>query len=157
MPNRILQITSKDIMNHFKTFALVLLVSGCAQQPTDPSSQKALFQNSPDQLLQAFKQRCSEPPASFVKKSDSHLQCRINMSPDATAAAILSYDGHVNDLPQIVIDLTTSPHEDGVVVQIENYLNVPQKTGPDLHVITQNPRTGRMLSKLFSNSGGKSL
>ncbi|GAA6192372.1 MULTISPECIES: hypothetical protein [Roseobacteraceae] len=79
------------------------------------------------------------------------------MSPDETAAAILSYDGHIDDLPQIVIDLTTTPHENGVIVRIENYLNVPQRAGPDVHVVVANSRTERMLSRLFTGSGGKPL
>jgi hypothetical protein len=157
MPNRNFQSTSKDTMNHLRTLALLLITTACAQQTTQSSSRSAVFEQTPDQLLLAFEQKCSEPAASFVRKSDSHLQCRINMSPDATAAAILSYDGHVNDLPQVVVDLKTTPHQDGVVVQIENYLNVPQKTGSDLHVIMQSPRVGQSLTRLFSGSGGKSL
>ncbi|RBW52614.1 hypothetical protein DS909_15265 [Phaeobacter gallaeciensis] len=144
-------------MNHVKTIILLLATSACAPQITGSSSQAAVFESKPEPLINAFTQRCSQPPASFIRKSESHIQCRINMSPDETAAAILSYDGHIDDLPQIVIDLTTTPHENGVIVRIENYLNVPQRAGPDVHVVVANSRTERMLSRLFTGSGGKPL
>ena len=148
---------SKAEMSYWKPIACLSLIAACTPLDTDPVSPVALFKTQPDNLYSAFEQSCTQPASEFVRVSDSHLQCRIFMSPDATAAAILQYDGHLAALPYVAMDMRSEPLENGVRVEIEYYLNVPQKSGPPVHVKTRKPRSSRMVERLLTAEGGRLL
>ncbi len=138
------------------TFLLPFVVLGaCATQDVVSSSGRAFFSEYPDTLMAAVESACVLPTQSFSRPEPGVVECRKLLSPDATAAVILSYDGTPEALPELVIRFRASPEEAGYLVENDVFLNVPQKTGLARVVRTPDARLSRTLRSLYVRSGGR--
>ena len=133
---------------------LAVVVSGCATQDMVASNAKARFSTYPDSLVTALETACEGPAQTFLRPTKDSIECREYLPPEPTAAIILTYDGVPSDLPQLVIRFQTQKDAPGYLVENDVYLNVPQKSGPPLHVRQQDPRLNRVVNALYQRSGG---
>ncbi|UYV39451.1 hypothetical protein N4R57_10870 [Rhodobacteraceae bacterium D3-12] len=141
---------------------LILCLSGCATTTPTPKETgsgarvtAAYFTDDPAALIAAAKGACADPGETFVQPRDGVTQCRLLLDPQTTAAAILSYDGDIKALPQLVISLSTSPAGDGHLVAGCAFLKVPHKDGRVSRIV-QNDRTVHgQLREMFDAIGGK--
>lgn len=134
---------------------LLLCVPGACATPMDQTtSRTARFPNYPTELFAAFKKSCSEPAQTFLRQGPNQRECREFLPPEPTALAILKYDGHTDDLPQLVIRISTRPDAKEHLVTIETYLDVPQKSGGSVHVIFPSPQYDWQMASLFEMAGG---
>ena len=139
----------------------VTALAGCTVPETTTSgpyhASRAYFAAYPERLLETAAATCSTPSDTVVRPRRGWVECHRLMPPEATAAAILRYDGTVADLPQLVISLRSDPSDGGYVVTNENYLRIPQTDGSAVHVVQPDPRVSRAMQELFRKSGGKVL
>ncbi|MEM7320842.1 MAG: hypothetical protein AAF408_17705 [Pseudomonadota bacterium] len=127
---------------------------GCATQDLVAVSPAARFSDYPDDLFAAFEMSCAGPSRSFTQPNANLYECREYMPPGATAAAILEYDGHPEDLPQLVIRFRTSDLNPDVLVKAELFLNVPQKEGLPKRIAPADRRLTAKINRLFAAAGG---
>ncbi|WP_425045326.1 hypothetical protein [Primorskyibacter sp. S87] len=140
-------------------FLIMAALAACAPQDVGTVSNRARFTEYPEGLFAAFETACSGPAQSFSRLERGLIECREYLPPEPTAAIILGYDGTPEKLPQLVIRFQTTEErtdtdQPGYVVVNDMYLNVPQKTGPDLKVRQRDDRLMRMLSDLYRRAGG---
>ena len=140
-------------MRAFQITALLIL-GACAPQKSDNMTYVARFQTYPAQLLAAVKSVCTDPAQTYRRPSRDLAECRQFLEPDLTAAAILQYDGVTQDLPQLVIRFRVVSEGATFLFQTEAFLNVPQKSGPDLHVLFPNAQLDRQLAAIYREAGG---
>jgi len=95
-----------------------------------------------------------EPAQKYQRFSRNLAECREYLDPESTAAAILSYDGTTDDLPQLVIRFESWPDGQDYLLRTDTYLNVPQKSGGPIHVIFPSNQYDRSLKHLYRVSGG---
>lgn len=129
-------------------------LGACATQVPTESSRTARFPVFPAKLFEAFEKACTTPAQVFASPSPLIVECREYLDLDATASAILQFDGTTADLPQLVIRFTTWPDGTGYLLRTDTYLNVPQKNGGPVRVIFQNSRYERKLVALYRLTGG---
>lgn len=134
--------------------ALSVAIAACTPQDMGELSGKARFSEYPDSLISALEFACTGPAQTFVRSNRESVECREYLPPEATAAIILSYDGTPTDLPQLVIRFQTAPDGQDYVVRNDVYLNVPQKSGPPLHVRQHDARMSRLIADLYRRAGG---
>ncbi|MEY8831267.1 hypothetical protein AB9K34_23080 [Sedimentitalea sp. XS_ASV28] len=133
---------------------LAVMLGGCAPQDMGATTAKARFATYPDSLISALQSACEGPAQTFARPTRDSIECREYLPPDPTAAIILTYDGVPDDLPQLVIRFQTRKDATGYLVENDVYLNVPQKSGPPLHVYQRDPRLNRVVAALYRRSGG---
>lgn len=143
-------------------FALtVLAVAGCTPingeaDPVDGRTE-ARFTERPAHLFAALEETCTEPADTFVRKSPDLVQCRTFLPPKPTAAIILSYDGTIKDLPELVVQLSGQIDADSYVLENSYFLDVPQLRGPTLQVRQGDRRVERRMISLMRAAGGVPL
>lgn len=130
------------------------VLAACETQDVVAASKLAQFEQFPAPLFEAFEAACTGKAQTFSRPDENTVECREFLPPGATAAAILEFDGHAEDLPQQVIRFQASPYSSGYLVRNEAYLNVPQKTGSALQVQFADPRYDVMLERLYRRTGG---
>ncbi|MBB97352.1 MAG: hypothetical protein CML68_22465 [Rhodobacteraceae bacterium] len=120
------------------------------------SSGRARFSAFPEPLYAAFRAACEGPAQNYRRPEPGFAECRELLPPDTTAAVILSYDGTLDDLPELVISFTTSEPLDGVgfVVQNDIFLNVPRRGAQELQVRLPDERLDRTINALYRKAGG---
>ncbi|MHA6262093.1 hypothetical protein ACXYMO_02735 [Arenibacterium sp. CAU 1754] len=137
------------------TALLSLVVLGaCATQDVAQTKSVARFDGYPDMLFAALESACSAPADTFRRLSRNSVECRSYMPPQATANAILNYDGTPEDLPQLVFKVDATPETPGYSVTFQAFLNVPQKSGPAVKVIHSSPAITRKMNAILSSAGG---
>ena len=143
-------------------FALtVLVVAGCTPingeaDPVDGRTE-ARFTERPDHLFSALEETCVKPADTFVRKSPNLVQCRTFLPPKPTAAIILSYDGTIKDLPELVVQLSGQTDSGSYVLENSYFLNVPQLSGTTVHVRQGDRRVERSMISLMRAAGGVPL
>lgn len=138
----------------FIAIAPILVLTACATQDVVALSGKARFADYPDELMEAIESACTGPAQTFRRPEPALVECREFLPPATTAALILQYDGTPEDLPELVIQFRTQKGADGVVVENDVYVNVPQKAGAPRQVRRVDPRLNRTLAKLYERAGG---
>ncbi len=142
------------------TFLLAFVaLSACATQNVVSSnvvssSGRAFFSEYPDMLIAAFESACASPTQSFSRPEPGMVECRKLLSPEATAAIILNFDGTPEALPELVIRFRTSPEAPGYLVENDVFLHVPQKSGPARVLRKPDAQLSRTLQSLYLRSGG---
>lgn len=133
-----------------------MLAAACAPQHDVVSSGRARFLDFPEPLYAAFREACEGPAQSFSRPEDGIVECRELLSPDVTAAVILSLDGTIEDLPELVIRFTATEALDGLgyVVKNDIYLNVPRKDATTARVDLEDRRMSRTIDALYRKAGG---
>lgn len=134
-----------------------MFAAGCAtQDAVDPATGRARFSEFPEPLYAAFRAACEGPAQSYVRPDRNFAECRELLPPDTTAAIILSYDGMLDDLPELVIRFTTSEPLDGIgyLVQNDIFLNVPRRNQQELQIRLPDERLGQTINALYRKAGG---
>lgn len=141
--------------------ALYLVLAACAPPLPPPAAsnqplpeQRALFAQPPDNILDALREGCMSPTQRLVQVSDSITECRMLMPPDATAGAILRYDGTIDALPELVIRLRLEKVAQGYELGAAQFLEVPRAAGDVLHVVYPDPVLDRRLRFILTALGG---
>ncbi|MDU8929819.1 hypothetical protein RXV86_20730 [Alisedimentitalea sp. MJ-SS2] len=115
----------------------------------------AFFSEDPERLINAARRACSSPNEEFIRPRAGVAQCRLLMDPEATAAVILQFDGVIEDLPQLVISLSSARAGDGHVVSGCAFVKVPQRNGQVLRVVQEDRKIQLKLSQMLDAVGGK--
>ncbi len=165
-------------MLRFALLPALLVIAGCAAsvpapepdraepQQTAPTAaaaapipglQSARFDEFPAVLLFAAAEACDDPTQSVVRPSRNEVRCETLPAPQAAAALILSYDGTVEDLPRFVIGFRAAPQNGGFLVTAENYIRVPQRSGPARQIRLRDPVIEEGMRELLRAAGGELL
>ena len=133
-----------------------MLLAACATQDPVSNSGRARFPEFPEPLYAAFRAACEGPAQSYNRPERGFAECRELLPPDTTAAVILSYDGSLEDLPELGIRFTTTETADtpGYLVQNDIFLNVPRRNAGELQVRLPDERLSRTISALYRKAGG---
>lgn len=141
---------------------LILCLAGCATtRPVPegavsvPQVTAAYFTEDPAALVAAARGACADPGETFVQPQRGVTQCRLLLDPQTTAAAILSYDGDIKALPQLVISLSTARAGDGHLVTGCAFLKVPHKDGRVSRIVQNDRMVDAQLREMFAAIGGK--
>ncbi|MEM8732195.1 MAG: hypothetical protein AAGF79_19970 [Pseudomonadota bacterium] len=142
-------------MRHF-WLTLPVLAAACAPQDPEITSGRARFPAFPEPLYAAFQAACTGPAQFYNRPDRNFAECRELLPPDTTAAIILSYDGSVEDLPELVIQFKTTEPLDGIgyLVQNDIYLNVPRRDASAVEVRLPDERLDRTINALYRRAGG---
>lgn len=141
--------------------ALALALSGCdapapdAGSPPAPQVTSAFFSEPPDRIFAAAREACNRPGARFVQPAKGVVQCQMLIHPESTAAAILSYDGMLDDLPRLSMSLAAARAGEGWVVTGCAFLRIPQKDGRLARVVQNDRRIDARLAQLLAAAGGQ--
>lgn len=108
-------------------------------------------------MLQAAQAACAGPGETFARPRSGHLQCRILLEPETTAALILEFDGSVERLPELVLSLSVTRAGEGYLVTGCSYLSVPRKDGSIVRVVPADPTFATDYENLLMAAGGKSV
>lgn len=135
-----------------------LIVAGCTPfngeaDPVDGRTQ-ARFTERPAHLFAALEETCTKPADTFVRTSPDLVQCRTFLPPEPTAAIILSYDGTIKKLPELVVQLSGQVESDSYVLENSYFLNVPQLRGSTLQIRQGDRRVERRMISLMRAAGG---
>ncbi len=137
------------------------LLAGCdapaPSGPAVPQVESAYFAERPDALIKAAQLACSGPGETVHAPRPGVVQCHMLLEPQSTAAAILAYDGTVDDLPRLVVSLASARAGDGYVVTGCAFLKVPQKAGGVKRVVHNDPRIATRLRRMLEYLGGQPL
>lgn len=133
-----------------------MLAAACATQQDVVSTGRARFPVFPEPLYVAFQSACEGPAQSFKRPDRNFAECRELLPPDTTAAIIVSYDGMLEALPELVIRFTTTEPPDGVGYMVENdiFLSVPRRNQRELQVRLPDPELDRTINALYRKAGG---
>lgn len=142
------------MMRHKFVLALVVL-AGCATQDIGTVSQSARFSSYPTDLFKIFESSCIGPDKTVVHPGPDIIECREFLSPAATGALVLEYEGTLDALPKRVIRLQAHREEQSYVVVNDVYIVIPQMNGGrDKHVRQYNTQVHRDLNTLYRHTGG---
>ena len=151
-----------------KALVAVIGLAGCTA-PAPPNSEHgkppgadsavaaAYFAEDPAALHAAAEAACDAPAETFVRPGPGVVQCRMLMPPDLTAAVILSYDGVVEPLPQLVISLAKARAGDGHVVAGCTFVRLQRADGRMARILQNDPRIQARIHALLKKMGGKPL
>ncbi|MFQ6551989.1 hypothetical protein AAD018_006540 [Aestuariibius insulae] len=144
---------------------IVLILTAC--EPVDPrtpfsvegrpAAQMAYFAEYPEDLLDAAADACSRPGDRLAQRDRERIRCESFLPPEATAGLILEFDGTVDDLPILIFDFQTTRQGDGYVVLADNFVRVPQRSGPPKQVRLEDPRFNRILARILAGAGGRPI
>lgn len=133
---------------------LFAVLGACTTHSSGSNTYVARFQAYPAEMMAAVKEVCSEPAQIYRRLSRDLAECREFLAPDLTAAAILQYDGTTKKLPQLVLRFSTWQDGQAHLFKTEAYLNVPQKTGGEVHVVFPSPGLDRQIAAAYRSVGG---
>jgi hypothetical protein len=122
-----------------------------------PTTGRAQFAAFPDQLFEAAAATCSKPFETLFRPSKSSLRCEALPPPDVMAQIILTYDGHVEDLPRYILKFDTEPNAEGYIAQIDFYLDVPQRNAAAKHIKFKDAGVQWNLDRLLKKAGGRPI
>ncbi|MAC81342.1 MAG: hypothetical protein CML66_25155 [Rhodobacteraceae bacterium] len=141
-----------------RRFALIvpMLAAACTTQQDVASTGRARFPDFPEPLYAAFQSACEGPAQSYNRPEKGVAECRELLPPETTAAIIVSYDGTLDKLPELVIRFTTTQPPDGAgyLVQNDIYLNVPRRNAGELQGRLPDPRLSQTIDALYRKAGG---
>jgi len=154
-----------DILENFYMKQCLYVVAfvalaGCAAPNTAPKGEnlmvaQAQYSEFPSLLFAATIVACDDPNETLVKATRTNLRCEILPPPRATAFAILNYDGTVDDLPRLIYDYKIVKNAQGYLLNVQSYLDVPQKDGRTKKVFFPNEKNYRELTGIIEKSGGR--
>lgn len=138
-----------------------LVLAACTTPEPPPAAtqqplpeQRAIFAEPPDDIFDALREGCMSPTQRLVQVSDNVIECRMLMPPNATAGAILRYDGTIDALPELVIRLRLEQVAGGFELGAAQFLEVPRAAGGVLHVVYPDPVLDRRLQVILTALGG---
>ena len=139
--------------------AAALALAGCEAPapatPPQPQVTAAYFAEDPARITEAARAACDGPGERHVRPRPGVNQCRLLMDPALTAAVILSYDGAVEPLPELVISLSTARAGEGWLVTGCTFIAMAHKDGSTLRIVQNDRRIEARLAELLAAVGGK--
>jgi hypothetical protein len=141
----------------------IALMTGCAAPappPVPPAVAQPLpevaarFATAPERFIAALPETCTAPNQRVLRPAPSVTECRMLMTPEATAGAILRYGGTIAQLPETVIRLRVENEGTGVLLHAASYLEVPQASGGVLRVVYPDPVLDARLRAVLVELGG---
>lgn len=149
------------------TFLISFALAGCtgistfSNAPnagqTSGSAQQAYFSAKPMRLFAAAAALCDGPGQTVVTPNNNEVRCESLPDPESAAAIILQFNGTVEALPLLIIAFAGRDTDQGYLVTADNYIRVPQRSGPAQLVRYNDPLTGEKLAELLSAAGGRPL
>ena len=140
---------------------LCLLFAACSPPPPPPApvagplpEVAARFEVAPTRLITALERLCTSPAQRITRPAPGVLECRMLLSPEATAGAILRYEGTIERLPESVVRLRLVEDAEGYLLASAAYLEVPRATGHLLRVAFPDPAMDRRMERVLENLGG---
>ncbi|MDF1708163.1 MAG: hypothetical protein P1U72_08715 [Paracoccaceae bacterium] len=140
---------------------LILLLAGCAPAPPPPAPAAgplpevvARFETPPARLVTALERLCTTPAQRITRPAAGVIECRMLLGPEATAGAILRYDGTVERLPESVVRLRVTEDAQGYLLASAAYLEVPRAAGDVLRVVFPDPAMDRRMARVLEKLGG---
>jgi hypothetical protein len=149
-------------MRHLILFALFGLAA-CDIAPKTPRPdsevgiERAFFAAYPVRLMGAAVEACSAPGQTLVRPDRDTVICESLPPPQTAAGLILTYDGTIEDLPQMIISFAVAAAEGGYVVTAENYLRIPQRSGAARQVRLRDEPLAREMRRVLESAGGAAL
>lgn len=139
-----------------KVIALcILCLPACTPPDMGRQSHSARFDTHPEKLFAVFDSACSGATDTLDTSRAGVSECRKLLPPPETAALIVEFDGTLDDLPQLVLRLSSDRLADGgALVTLDAHYIVPRKTGPALRVETRSARITRTTRNLLRAAGG---
>lgn len=138
-----------------------LMLAACAAPEPPPAAtqqplpeQRAIFAEPPEDIFDALREGCMSPTQRLVQVSESVIECRMLMPPNATAGAILRYDGTIDALPELVIRLRLDQVAGGFELGAAQFLEVPRAAGGVIRVVHPDPVLDRRLQAILTALGG---
>lgn len=141
-------------MGMLRTFPALALIVSCTTQEDPPASRSAQFAEYPKQMFNSFQTDCAGPGEDYVRTGKSSFECRAQLSPDATAFLILTFDGYPQNLPQIVTRLSSTKNQLGYRVDADLYFRVPQQDGKTLRIPVDSKTLDQDFGHLYARYGG---
>ena len=143
---------------------LFALTAACAPRFTETSVapgealpiNEARFSERPERLHQAFQESCSRPTDSYTTNGANQARCQMVPPPDIAAGLLVRFDGAL-EIPMIVVERVTREDEDGYVVGISYFANVPKKSGGNQRVYIRSRNLDRTIANLFRAFGGNPI
>ena len=140
---------------------LAVGLSACAPQyvetlvtsEQDLPVRRAVFQESPMPLDEAFRSSCGAPGDKIAQISKSVVQCRILPPPDLAAFLLLQYDGAL-EAPTLVVQKKTARDASDYVVELSYFAEVVQKSGNPRRIYFIQPKLDTLMDALLEASGG---
>lgn len=142
------------------------LLSGCMAPDTattpipqdkTPFSVQATYDTLPKEFMASVIAFCLDKNETLSTVSDTTVRCERLAPPRLTAALILQYDGHVEDLPKFITDYTVEKADDSFLVSVKTFIDVPQRGKAPKHVIFDGPRARRPVEEFLKRTGGSLL
>ena len=128
---------------------------GCTTQDVEVLSNAARFPAYPDALFSAIESTCTDPADTLLRPKRGILECRSFLSPEESAALIITYDGTPEKLPQLVMRFQALKDNGGYLVDYQAFIDVPQKTGAPVRLSQHSPWVLRRMAQIFQLSGGE--
>lgn len=140
----------------------VAALSGCETPPGPvaisdkaPQAISAFYSDTPALLFASARNACTGPNEEYIRPAKGVAQCRLLLDPQSTAALILAFDGMIEDLPRLVISLSTAKAPNGHVVSGCAFVMVPQRDGTPLRVAQHDRKIETTLRELLAAVGGQ--
>lgn len=114
---------------------------------------RAVFQESPAPLDEAFRSSCDAPGDKIKQVSQSVVQCRILPPPDIAAFLLLQYDGAL-EAPTLVVQKQTKRENSDYVVELSYFAEVIQKSGNPRRIYFKQPKLDTLMDALLEATGG---
>lgn len=147
--------------------AMGIGLTACTQIPTSSGAptagnapagaQQAYFPDYPERLFFAAGAVCDGPGQTIVRPNLNEVRCESFPKPEMAAAIILNFSGTVEDLPKLVTTLVGRDTPAGYLVTADNYIRVPQRTGPAQLVRFPMEDMNAEMSEVFRAAGGRPL
>ncbi len=141
-------------MHLLRLLPVLALTVSCTTQEDPHGSRSAQFSAYPKQMFKSFQTDCTGPGEDYVKAGNGSFECREQLSPEATAFLILSFDGYPQNLPRIVTRLSSTRNQLGYRVDADLFFIVPQKDGQTLRIPVESETLDRDFSRLYARYGG---
>lgn len=140
---------------------LLASLSACAPQyvettvteKQDLPVRRAVFEQAPAPLDDAFRSSCDSPGDTLRQVSRSVVQCRILPPPDLAAFLVLQYDGAL-EAPTLVVQKETDSTAGDFVVELSYFAEVVQKSGNPRRIYFKQRGLDTLMDNLLAATGG---
>lgn len=149
--------------HHMRPISILLVVAlgACAPQyletiatsDQDLPVRRAIFEQDPAPLDEAFRSSCDSPGDVLRVVSASVVQCRILPPPDFAAFLVLQYDGALQ-APSLVVQKETGRDAEEFVVELSYFAEVVQKSGNARRIYFKQRDLDALMDQLLSATGG---
>lgn len=128
-------------------------VETIATSEQDLPVRRAVFEQNPAPLDEAFRSSCDSPGDVLRQVSRNVVQCRILPPPDLAAFLLLQYDGAL-EAPSLVVQKETDRDAGDFVVELSYFAEVVQKSGTSRRIYFKQRDLDMLMDQLLVATGG---